>query len=48
MATVTCPTCGGSGTYGKGTCQTCGGSGEVQKATKEEKRDLGRKQPRKK
>lgn len=44
MTKRTCPTCDGSGKYGNGsTCQTCGGSGEVEQASKEERRDLGRK-----
>lgn len=47
MSKVTCPTCDGSGRYGKTTCQTCGGSGVVEKATKEEKKALGRKPPKK-
>lgn len=37
MAKVSCPKCGGSG------CSFCGGSGEVEEATKEEKKQLGRK-----
>lgn len=44
---VDCPTCKGSGKYKGSTCQTCGGSGRVKGATKEQKRHLGRKQPKK-
>ena len=46
MATATCGTCGGSGQFKGSTCQTCGGSGEVEKASREERRDLGRKKPK--
>lgn len=43
MAIRTCPTCDGSGTYRGSTCQTCGGSGEVEEASREERKDLGRR-----
>jgi DnaJ-class molecular chaperone len=47
MATRTCGTCDGSGTFKGSTCQTCGGSGEIQAGTKEERKALGRKAPKK-
>lgn len=49
MAKTECPTCKGEGKYRNGTtCQTCGGSGEVEKASKEDRKSLGRRQPKKK
>jgi DnaJ-class molecular chaperone len=43
MAMRACGTCDGKGTF-KGTkCQTCNGTGEVEAATKEERKQLGRK-----
>lgn len=43
---ITCGTCQGSGTFKGSTCQTCGGSGEVVKGTREQRKALGRKPPR--
>jgi len=44
---ITCGTCDGTGKFRGTKCQTCNGTGEVVKGTKEQRKALGRKPPKK-